>query len=710
MKLLFKYILMVTLFVILQTGKSYSQVDGKTAVMNYVNQNLAKGDTGFGWEDQPDRHLTPTYAAIGIMHHLNELPADASRLTDFVRTHHPQRNPQNREAGNSGTELRNLVYQQVQSLLWLGDDVSDFKTEVARWESQAGKGANFELHDYPAFMQEMMTPVVRNLLEMPQDERIVAYLKERRHDNGSYNNAPSDKGGDGNILNTWWGVYAWSLLRETDELKAETGDWVKLCQMENGGFTHQPDPTIGVNDEISYTWAAVKTLDLLGLEPNNRDAVIRYLLSLQNPDGGFGNRPALPSTPMSTFYAIDALKTLNTLSSLESEQVNYNPDYYSEGKDYSDYKIYTAQFQAPGSGSIREAVMLADSLNIHLWGAKNAEREWILAAQKMADKKDVPVTFFHSNEDYGKHVTVDGMGIFNHLFDPIFPVERNYKSERWTGREQYIYSWQSFTEDYVEPLLNDNGALLWQVSHNEPLTRLLLDESVNNGGYVAFSSVHFNQNFLFWLPHLYQYRDQLSIIALQDFHGSESWWWTNELVHYRTLFLAKEPTYDAMLNALKNREVVTVRHDELTSFSTRILGGAPGVQDYILSKKEEWKWWDNETQELNHPWASLTILKPDDKFEKGKPEMGISIRIRCWWMGPRQTLQEPMVDLVHLKINGDEVYPDKVEEMNNQGNRTDVYYIYNWADIPPGEYKIEATLKKINEATEKSLKLSYSHE
>src|SRR5690606_41741274 len=41
------------------------------------------------------------------------------------------------------------------------------------------------------------------------------------------------------------------------------------------------------------------------------------LLSLRNPDGGFGNRPGMPSTPMATYYALDALKTLDNFASLD---------------------------------------------------------------------------------------------------------------------------------------------------------------------------------------------------------------------------------------------------------------------------------------------------------------------------------------------------------------------------------------------------------
>ena len=56
-----------------------------------------------------------------------------------------------------------------------------------------------------------------------------------------------------------------------------------------------------------YTWAAVRALALLGSAPADRDACVRYLWSLRNADGGFGDRPGTPSNPVATYYALDAL-------------------------------------------------------------------------------------------------------------------------------------------------------------------------------------------------------------------------------------------------------------------------------------------------------------------------------------------------------------------------------------------------------------------
>lgn len=658
---------------------------GKTKTHTYVAGLAKKG--GYGWKDQPDAHLTPTFAAIGILHHLGQLPADKKKLIEQVRQLHPQHGI-NQEAGPSGTEMRNLDYQQIQSLRWLGDSAQAYSTKVKDWTSQAGKHANFEQHGYPVFMQEMMIPVCRDLLRISQNDtqEWLGYIASRRRSNGSYNNAPAHNGGDGNILNTYWGVYVMSLLGSLDTLKEETIRWIQACQMSNGGFTHQPKPTLGANDDVAYTWAAIKSLKLLAAQPAQTQACIRYLLSLRNADGGFGKQPGLPSSPIATFYAIEALQTLQALSYLDSAIATKEAPVMLD--DFIGLKVFTVQFQAPGTGSPAEAVVLADSLHIHLWGAKNAHPSWLAEAQRIADERKVPVTFFHANEDYGRYITIEGMGSFSHISDPIFAA-----SNGLADTTKSSLSWHDYQHTFLQPLLAENGGNLLQITNNEPLARILLDESVKHSGYGAISTIHFAQNFLFFLPHLYQYRHQLPFVALQDAHGSEAWWWAGELTGYRTLFLAKAPTYQEMMRAMRHNWMVAVRHDQVSGYQTRMLGGATGVQPYVRSQQAQWAWWHQQSDVPPSGWAVITVLTPRDTLEADCPKEGAMVRIRCRWQGNRHILEKPIVSLELLSINHKVVQPAYVTKQNEAGQTVDSYYWHTLPNAKDGNYLIEATLR-----------------
>ncbi|HXH98763.1 MAG TPA: prenyltransferase/squalene oxidase repeat-containing protein [Sphingobacteriaceae bacterium] len=673
------------LLINLSASSVFSQSRWKVELLNYINTKLAKPDGGFGWEDQYDSHTSPTFAVTGVLKSINELPSNKLQLAEFIRTHHPQQGP-NKEAGPSGSDLRNLKYEQIQAILWLGGDVSSFRDDVKSWKSQAGLLANYEGHKYAGLFQETMTPISSKLVgvEMENPQGFATYLESCRRANGSFNNAPTIAGGDGNILNTYWSLYAQSTLAVPGKLKPQTISWLNACQLKNGGFTHQPNPQIGVNDDASYTWAAIKSLKLLGAKPAKLQAAINYLTSLRNTDGGFGSRPGLHSTPMATYYAIDALVSLNALSELDKAP---KPRAIVEpAANFAGYKIYTIQFQAQGSGSPQEAVMLADSLKIHLWGVKYPVAGWITEAQRIADERKVPVTFFMSNEPHNNELIISGMGSFNHVLDYFGPPEPP------------IHFADSSTFDELKSttlkqLKDVNGGLMLQVSNNEPLARLLLDESINNFGYKAISTVHFGQNFMFWLPYIVEYRYRLPLVTLQDAHGKESWWWADELANHRTLFLAKEPTYNAMVTALSNNWIVGVRHDSLTNFKTRMFGGTNATRKFLSNNESRWKWWSAQNI-TNRPQAAISILSSADIFEAGKPEIGLNIRVRTRWNSVRETLKAAAVELVELKVDGKRV---DVESVQTKGRRdiVDSYYLYKWGNPSAETHKIEALVKDV---------------
>lgn len=688
-----------------------SQQAWKKELLSYIGTKLHKPDGGYGWEDQYDSHLTPTYAVTGILYHIGELPDNKAALAEFIRTHHPQRKGNTTgsyflgappgEAGPSGSNMRNLVYEQMRAILWLGGDVSPFIEELRSWKSQSGVLANYESNGFGGLFQETMTPICHHLagIEMLNGDKFAEYLESCRRRNGSFNNAPASFGGDGNILNTWWALYAFKSLGVSGLQDPETVKWLQSCQLKNGGFTHQPDPVIGANDDIAYTWAGIKALKLLGAKPADTKAAVSYILSLRNNDGGFGNRPGLHSTPVASFYAIESLAELGMLSALDkSGKANRIEE---EKPDFTGYRIFTVQFQAHGQGSPKEAVMLADSLNIDLWGVKYPVKGWIKEARRIAAQMNVPVTFFMSNEPHDNLVTVPGMGSFNHVLDYIAPVDEEVPFAENA-------SFEELRNTTLKQLKELNGGLMLQVSNNEPLARLLIDESINNNhGYLALHTIHFGQNFMFWLPYLAEYRYRLPLVTLQDAHGTESWVWADELANHRNLFIAKEPTYDEMVKSLKKNWIVGVRHDSVSNFRTRMLGGTEAARKFISDNETAWKWWSGNR--LKRPLAALTIVRPDDLFEAGTPGTGVNVRVRCRWNGVRQTLKTRSAVLQELRIDGKAVHPEeKIVRMRN--TVSDAYYLYEWGDPAKGKHTVEVDIRDLRTGNIRTYSAAYIQE
>jgi hypothetical protein len=117
---------------------------------------LARPGGGYAWDEQSEPHLTATYAVIGCHRLLGKEMPNKKAVAEFVRTHHP-------------AELKKLEqihhefeFQQIQSLIWLGEDVSSFREQVAGWKKPYVYFKQYEQHGNPIFRFELAAFTCRN--------------------------------------------------------------------------------------------------------------------------------------------------------------------------------------------------------------------------------------------------------------------------------------------------------------------------------------------------------------------------------------------------------------------------------------------------------------------------------------------------------------------------------------------------------------------
>lgn len=669
------------------------------SVLRYLGA-LARPDGGYAWEDQADSHLTPTFAVVGCFHLLNRIPPDKARLAEFIRTHHPSRLKKLEQ------EHRVFEFQQVQSLVWLGADASEFREKIRAWTRPLAYLDRYERHGYPVFQSELSAFTCRAMLGLPITDlapHFTEYLNARRRANGSFNNTPAADGGDGHVLNTWWGLQALSVLGRAGEAREATVAWLRACQLPSGGFTFQPQPEFGGVEDIAYTRVALRSLQLLGAAPAHRDACLAWLHSLANADGGFGDRPGWLSNPMATYCALDALAVLGALDSLATvrRRAARPRAVLPPG-----LKVFSLQIEAHGRGSPAEAVDLAGALRIHLWGAKNAKPEWLARAQAIADQRKVPVRFFVSDEEYGTWVDVPGLGTYSHTSDIIAPAGSQGGSSL---ADRGVVSWPDFRKLRLAPLVKGGGRLVWQFGENEELVRLYLDDSVERGGYAAISTFHFgNPDFTNSEPFLHRWRGQIPYVTLQDAHGNEPWWFADMMTGFRTVFLATEPTWEGWLQALNRNWVVAIRHDAASGFKTWMHGGSDEVLDFVRARERDWRWWDNP--DIARPLVSIVPVTPEDEFEVGRPERGVMIRVRCAWENTTQGLpKQPITELVKLTVDGTDVVPKLVNTRAARGKAlADHYHGFHLADPAPGRHTVAAVVRVIASQAQLSRTVEFS--
>jgi hypothetical protein len=682
--------------------RALAQLAGSTppssvrAILGYL-QTLRHEDGGYGWEDQVVSHLTPTFAVIGCHRLLKVDVPDRARLVDYVRTHHP------RELKKLEQERRAFEFQQVQALSWLGADVAGFRAtfRAAQWLEPMSYLPQYEQRKYPIFQSELGAVLARPLLGMPLEglEKFVAYIDARRRPNGSFNNTPASDGGDGHVMNTFAGLQALKLFGRAEERKVDTITWLRACQMRSGGFTFAPRPEFGGLDDIAYTRAAVRSLQLLGATPADRSACIGFIHTLANADGGFSDRPGWLSNPLATFYALDALDALGALDTIAG--LKRRPARAKQTLP-ADLKPFTIQIEAHGTGSPHDVVELARALKIDLWGAKNAKPEWMARVKEIATERNVPVTFFTANEEYGTWVNVPGMGTYSHTADLVAPAGANIGPALGSRGNTQAVSWPDFRSRRLEPLERAGGRLIWQFGENEELVRMLLDDSVQRGGFAALSTYHFgNPDFTNTEPFLQRWRGQIPYIALQDAHGTEPWFFADMTTGFRTLFLATEPTWDGWLNALKQNWVVPVRRDVWTRGKTWMHSGSREVLEFVQACESAWRWWDNP--QIARPMVSLAALTPHDVLEAGRPEEGHVLRVRCAWTNSPQGLaREPLSEFVRLTVDGRETQPTLVTRKNTFGAYHEHAYHLPLRGLASGRHVAVATVRVLATGAEAS--------
>lgn len=648
--------------------------EARTRILNYL-ESLAKPGGGYGWDEQPDAFLTVTHAVVGCYRALGAAVPKPAETAAFVRASNPITGPR-AQTRRHWTEMKEFVFQQIQTLLWLGAPVDEvLKRQVESWKAPSTYATAYERNGHPVMRQEVQPLLCRQLLRLPCGDlapSFGSYFDARQRANGTFNTTPAADGSDGHLVNTLFGLQARQALGQP--LNGEAAAWLARCQRSDGGFTWCPDPEAGGVSDLGYTWAAVRALALLAAQPADVPACGRWLQSLWNADGGFADRPGAPSSALATLQACETLDALGLTLAPARRPAR------AEHALPAGLHVYTIQFEAPGEGSVIEAVALARQLRIHLWGAKNSTPQWLDAAQRLADAQQVPVRFFASNEEYGTRVCVPGLGDFTHVNDPA--AAPGQPLQTWPRREG---TWQAFRDERIAPLLAANGMMLWQICDNEEFARVLLDDSLLRGGYDAISSFHFGCHNMFWaLPFMMRYRHEIPVVALQDAHG-EAWWWRGMLSGFRTLFLAREPTWKGWLEALRHRRVAAVRRDAHTEGVLRMLGGSTAVRQALLERQTEWEWWSGDGAGLSARPVSVAVLHPEDRFETGYPENGLNVRIRLgqiWAEGRKLTETSPVrCEAAHL---GDAPLPvERVERRDPKGLLEDAYALIRLPQPPP---------------------------
>ncbi|HZO51718.1 MAG TPA: prenyltransferase/squalene oxidase repeat-containing protein [Bryobacteraceae bacterium] len=666
-------------------------------IFGYLEEHR-RPEGAYGWSSDVQAQLTPTFGAVGCYRILGAKIPDAPRVAAFVRDHYPAPEPRRIDR-----PMWRLDFEQVQSLLWLDESIESFRKPASTWTAPSVLTPRYELHRQPVLQNQAMAVHIRYLLKLSPsgaDGAWREYFLARLRPDGTFNNTPAADGSGGHLMNTRWGLLAAEHLGLKLPPAPGLAEWVRSCQMDSGGFTWAPNAKLGAVDDLAYTWCALQILAQLEAKPADAKKCAAWIESLQTSEGGFQDRPDGEPNPLATYYALSCMRLLNHVP---NGGVTPAPRARRIAVP-AEMGVYAIQLEAPGVGSTIEAVSLAKSLGIHIWAAKNSPAGWIDDARRIAEEQKVPVTFAFGDEEYGTYYGVAGLGCYSHLVDVHAPHGADFGKP--VEKKNHPYTYEEFRDTRIEALHRGRGRLVWQCNDNEEISRVLLDEAVRTGSYAAIASFHFGiQDFAHTYPFLHRWYGRIPFVGLLDAHTAESWWWGDQLGGQKTLFLAKEPSWDGWLQALKNNWVVSVRHDAATRWKTHMTGGQPHVRESVMRHEAEWRWWDKLGQPARRPGASLVLLRPGMPFEAGAPAVNaqrdLALRLRLWQDNSQQGKPaEPRAELVAMKVDGKEVSPEL------RASAADRYFLLPLRRSP-GEHRAEAEVRLLASRQIKTYSVSW---
>lgn len=430
-------------------------------------------------------------------------------------------------------------------------------------------------------------------------DELVAFVQRRQAPDGGFVDvrqedlAPRDT--EAHVAHTFHALAALRLLGAAPPRPEACAKFLRASQLPDGAFGWHPDHALpGNGPDAYYTWAAVHALADLAARPADGAACVRWLNSLQNSDGGFGDCPGWRSRLYSTYYAVDALSVLagSAQAGITSKQpppATVTP--IPEGR----FQIFQGLNKVPLLQPADLAGLHARGLN--LLALKSADFAAAGRLRAFIREQRLPMDVVLCPEAYPHRAVIPGGAVLDHLANvTLDPAWTEAQRGRWTtaddlGAKQLL--WHDYRAQVIRPV-RELGALIYpeQEFEMEHAYRAYDMTATGRDGYNAMLA-GFNwapRDFVRVFPWRERYVDRLVPVADADAHGDLAKW-SPQLDHTRHLFIAERPTHEDFLKAAAAGRVVCAIVSTATSGPEVTLYGPPAAVAYCQRHQARWQWW-----------------------------------------------------------------------------------------------------------------------
>ncbi len=208
----------------------------------------------------------------------------------------------------------------------------DNRTKLLSWMRRLQvKNLTYGSHGFRSYLQDSDADIsaTYNIIRsfqllgepVPNRQAVITYAKQHQNPDGGFGLQTvrnADVFWPSTAVHTYRGIRTLDILGAEPDFRDKAVDFLTSLQQSNGGFANTPS---GSRGKTAYTYDVVLALQALGEPVPRTDAVSSFLQNNQRVNGGYTESTVDNKEAMhSTFWAVETLKTLGTDVSADKAQ------------------------------------------------------------------------------------------------------------------------------------------------------------------------------------------------------------------------------------------------------------------------------------------------------------------------------------------------------------------------------------------------------
>lgn len=256
-------------------------------------------DGGYTFAQWTGSSAQDTYFALEILQMLGTAPDHREETTQFL---------EGLQNSDGSYESIKVAYYCTSALSNLHAkplyDVTNFANSLKR--SHGGFGsANADAETSSEFETTYFALFVLKSLDEIEQDRVARFIVERVNPDGTFGSGS----GYSTLASVHFAIASLELLGCDVRSLKRTLEWLRRCELRNGGFTNDPRDTFYL--VLEDTYYGLNSLRHLGVTPLYPQSTIQLVKQFQNGNGGFRRSIFMGiSTFESTFHALSCLQIL----------------------------------------------------------------------------------------------------------------------------------------------------------------------------------------------------------------------------------------------------------------------------------------------------------------------------------------------------------------------------------------------------------------